>query len=61
MMWKKLILNVCINLVLICSSIGIVWSWQHKHYAFIVGLGFVFILFVYFKINMIKEVRSKLK
>lgn len=60
-MIKKIALNVFFNLGLIVSLFGVVWAYNNTKYAAVVLFVATAALFLYLKLQLMKEMRSALK
>lgn len=60
-MGKKIALNVFYNLGLIISIFGAAWGYNNAKYAAIILFVPTAILFLYLKLQLIKEMRASIK
>jgi hypothetical protein len=58
-MGKKIALNVFYNLILIVSVIGAAWSYQNRSPLIIAFFGAIFVMILYFKIQLIKAIKKE--
>jgi len=60
-MVKKIALNVFYNLGIIISGVAAIWSYNNAKYPYIALFVVAAALFIYLKIQLMKEVRKDLK
>ncbi|WP_304065380.1 DUF6358 family protein [Pedobacter glucosidilyticus] len=60
-MFKKVLFNVILNLIIICSAIGAVMAFKAGNYFLPLLLIAAFGLSLYYKIKLMKQVREEMK
>lgn len=59
-MAKKILLNIFLNIAIITIVLCLFWLFNHKQYPLAAGAIFVLGIFIYFKVMLVKSVRSSL-
>ncbi|HEY1024459.1 MAG TPA: DUF6358 family protein [Sphingobacteriaceae bacterium] len=60
-MAKKILLNIFLNIAIITIVLCLFWLFNNKHYPLAIGALFVLAIFIYFKVMLVKSVRSSFK
>jgi len=60
-MRKKIAINVAYNLLMILSVFGMFWAYNNKSILIVVFFGAVFAAVLFFKIQLLKDVRREIK
>jgi hypothetical protein len=60
-MGKKIALNVFYNIVMILSIIGMGWAYQNNSLLIVAFFGATFFAILFFKIQLVKDIRKDLK
>lgn len=60
-MAKNIFLNIFFNLAIFTLIACDIWLFNRQHYGLMAGATFGIILFIYFKIRLIRQVKADLK